>query len=71
MLEYQLDQIDIVDFLLLAKFWACALFFTHPLVLGSFYKILGDFVGQAAHSYNVWTVRIWNFISRVILLTAI
>ena len=23
LLEYQLDQIKIVDFLLLAKFWAC------------------------------------------------
>ena len=29
MLEYQLDQIEIVDFLLIAKFWACLLFF-HP-----------------------------------------
>ena len=31
LLEYQLDQIKIVDFLLLAKFWACLLFFAHPL----------------------------------------
>ena len=31
MLEYQLDQIKIGDFLLLAKFWACLLFFNHPL----------------------------------------
>ena len=32
MLEYQLDQIKIVDFLLLAKFRAYLRFFTHPLV---------------------------------------
>ena len=31
MLEYRPDQIKIVDFLLLAKFWACLLFFPHPL----------------------------------------
>ena len=31
MLEYRVDQIKIVDFLLLAKFWACLLFFPHPL----------------------------------------
>ena len=31
MLEYGPDQIKIVDFLLLAKFWACLLFFAHPL----------------------------------------
>ena len=32
MLEYQLDQIKIVDFLLLAKFWACPLFFDPPSI---------------------------------------
>ena len=30
MLEYGPDQIKIVDFLLLAKFWACLLFFCSP-----------------------------------------
>ena len=30
MLEYQLDQIKIVDFLLIAKFWARELFFETP-----------------------------------------
>ena len=32
MLEYQLDQIKIVDFLLIAKFWARALFFETPSI---------------------------------------
>ena len=32
MSEYRPDQIKIVDFLLLAKFWACLLFFPHPLL---------------------------------------
>ena len=31
LLEYQLDQIKVVDFLLIAKFLARELFFTHPL----------------------------------------
>ena len=34
MLEYRPDQIKIVDFLLLAKFWACLLFFSPPSKLG-------------------------------------
>ena len=33
MLEYGPDQIKIVDFLLLANFWACLLFFPHPLLI--------------------------------------
>ena len=31
LLEFQLDWIKIVDFLLVAKFKACLLFFTHTL----------------------------------------
>ena len=32
-LKYQLDQIEIVDFLPLAMLWACLLFFAHPLLM--------------------------------------
>ena len=35
MLEYKLDWIKIVDFSLETKFWACLLFFTHPLISNS------------------------------------
>ena len=42
LLEYQLDQIKIVDFLLIAKLWSCLLFFHSPsicLQYFSFYMI--------------------------------
>ena len=35
LLEYQLYLIQIVDFLVLTKFWACLLIFAHPLALYS------------------------------------
>ena len=31
--KFHKDRTKIVDFLLIAKFWACILFFTHPLFL--------------------------------------
>ena len=42
MLEYQLDQIKIVDFLLLAKFWACLLFFLSPSIINELEQITND-----------------------------
>ena len=33
LLEYQLDQIEIVDFLLIAKFWARELFLLSPSII--------------------------------------
>ena len=42
MLEYQLDQIKIVDFLLLAKFWACLLFFLPPSKLIFYFYNIGS-----------------------------
>ena len=36
LLEYKLDWIKIVDFLLIAKFWAFLLFFIHPLSILTF-----------------------------------
>ena len=34
LLEYQLDWVEIVDFSLIAKFWACALFLRTPSIIG-------------------------------------
>ena len=33
LLKYGLDWIKIVDFSSIAKFWACALFYVHPLAI--------------------------------------
>ena len=54
------DRIKIVDFLLIAKFWACLLFFIHPLVLysGSLvcpYRVRGNIPDNYArfpHEYD-------------------
>ena len=39
LLEYQLDQIKIVDFLLLAMFWACLLFFSSPSIPPFYFSV--------------------------------
>ena len=39
LLEYFLDWIKIVDFLLVAKFWTRKLFFTHPLYMYAHYQL--------------------------------
>ena len=45
LLVYQLDWIKIVDFLLIAKFWACVLFFVHPLHQCNILKTI-DFLAE-------------------------
>ena len=48
LLEYQLDWIKIVDFLLIAKFWACVLFFVHPLLDTLEYKPIHKSMNKTA-----------------------
>ena len=56
LLVYQLDWIKIVDFLLIAKFWACVLFFCSPSMISSikwFHRIMQIIFNQEIGVYLV------------------
>ena len=62
LLEFQLDWIKIVDLLLVTKFWACLLFFTHPQL--TFMKLGPQGPLQALviiQSYQNWRHRMKHF----------
>ena len=61
LLEYQPDWIKIVDFLLIAKFWAILLLFGPPsttYVLRMYYLVLTPFEPS---SRNGWDLRVSGF----------
>ena len=52
--KFHKDRTKIVDFLLIAKFWACKLFFVHPLVIKSSYLSLKKHFAIQVNSEKAW-----------------